>query len=66
MSSEDTSPSPRRYQVDPQAVLEFRRWLSASARASGASELDFHSFVFNHPELVACCLTTVYLRLNRC
>lgn len=46
----------RHYLVDPKVVREFRRRFSRYARASGANEADFHSFVFNHPELVTCYL----------
>ena len=56
MPFEGTSPSLRHYQVDPKFVEQIRRCRSDYARASGASETDFHSSVFNHPELVTCYL----------
>jgi hypothetical protein len=56
MPSEETTGPQRHYQVDPKVVFEFRRSSSDYARASGASETDFHSFVFEHPELVTCYL----------
>jgi len=56
MRIEDTSLSPRHYWVDPKVVELFRRWKSEYARESGANEADFHSFVFNRPELVTCVL----------
>jgi len=56
MPSEETTPPQRHYQVDPKVVFEFRRSSSDYARASGASETDFHSFIFEHPELVTCYL----------
>jgi hypothetical protein len=56
MPLEDTNSSLRHYQVDPEVVAEFCRVTSDFARESGANEPDFHSYVFNHPELVACYL----------
>src|SRR5215470_9583412 len=56
MPFDDTNPSQWYYLVDPKAVFEFRRRLSDFARASRANEGDFHSFVFYHPEVVACYL----------
>jgi hypothetical protein len=52
MPLEDTNSSLRHYQVDPEVADKLCRDTSDLARAGGANEHDFHSSVFNYPELV--------------